>query len=275
MTGKRAKGNNRTYRIAGIGLVGAGLVAGTMAAAGAFAGESRNGAATGHLDAAKPAAPTIACPSVEGRLSKVPARAQAEVTRNLQLLVRQLSEANDRLARSQGEGGPDFVRNAILGPLESKRTATLNRIETAIGRVAQKPEGLEEFAPCSLDAADGAGKDGGGDGQTFGNDRNIAGATWAINCPDVASKLPRDIPAASQQGVSRELSNLQKEITEATDRLARSQAEGGPNFVRNAILGPLSNKRRSVINRIEIDIRREGGEPPAGLQQLAECQVNS
>lgn len=51
-----------------------------------------------------------------------------------------------------GQGGPAFIQNAILGPLADKRTATLNRIETAIGRNAVRPEGLEKFAPCSLNS---------------------------------------------------------------------------------------------------------------------------
>lgn len=80
----------------------------------------------------------------------VPASAQAEVSRNLELLDTQVGEANKRLADTVGQGGANFVQNAILGPLEDKRIATLNRIETAIGRTAAKPEGLEKLAPCTL-----------------------------------------------------------------------------------------------------------------------------
>lgn len=270
MTGKRVKGKYRKYRIAGAGLVGAGLIAGSLAAAGAFAGESSDKAAVGHVDAAQ----TIVCPSVQGQLPEVPARAQNEVTRNLQLLDKQLGEANDRLARSQGEGGPNFVRNAILGPLESKRTAALNRIETAIGRVATKPEGLEKFAPCSLSGEGGAGETAGGAGEAGGAGTTATRAAPTVNCPDVAGKVPSDIRPAARDGVS-ELTNLDREITEANDRLARSQGEGGPNFIPNAILNPLKKKRKWLIDRIEIDIRREGGTPPAGLEELAECQLSS
>jgi hypothetical protein len=80
----------------------------------------------------------------------VPASAQAEVTRELQGLQNQINEANKRLVDTVGQGGPNFVQNAILGPLADKRTAALNRIETAIGRAAAKPEGLERFATCQL-----------------------------------------------------------------------------------------------------------------------------
>ena len=83
-------------------------------------------------------------------VQNVPAGARAEVDRELANLNKQQAEANDRLRTSAGQGGPNFVQNAILGPLEDKRVASLNRIETAIGRIAAKPEGLERFATCSL-----------------------------------------------------------------------------------------------------------------------------
>src|SRR5688572_33387765 len=68
-------------------------------------------------------------------------------------LDKQIAEANNRLRTSAGQGGPNFVQNAIVGPLKDKRVAALNRIETAIGRVAAKPEGLERFAPCGVGTA--------------------------------------------------------------------------------------------------------------------------
>jgi len=94
-------------------------------------------------------AQTVQCPSVQGRLPAVPAAAQAEVTRNLALLDTQISEANNRLSRTADQGS-DFANNAILSPLESKRTATLERIEIAIGRVAARPTGLRSLASCTL-----------------------------------------------------------------------------------------------------------------------------
>ncbi|MDP4506446.1 hypothetical protein Q9G87_31070, partial [Nonomuraea sp. G32] len=55
------------------------------------------------------AAQSIVCPGVADKLPQIPATAQAEVDRNLALLDKQLQEANDRLARSVGQGGPNFV----------------------------------------------------------------------------------------------------------------------------------------------------------------------
>ncbi|MEO6085088.1 MAG: hypothetical protein ABIQ18_18445, partial [Umezawaea sp.] len=125
-----------------------------------LAGAGQAAPAAGNTGAAKPAATTtaaapaaggggaIACPSPV--IPAVPAGAQAEVTKELANLDNQIAEANKRLVDTKGQGGPNFVNNAILGPLKDKRVAALNRIETAIGRIAAKPEGLEQFAPCAL-----------------------------------------------------------------------------------------------------------------------------
>ncbi|MEV6493824.1 hypothetical protein AB0M20_35170, partial [Actinoplanes sp. NPDC051633] len=93
---------------------------------------------------------SISCPEVASRLPAIPARAQAEVDRNLALLETQLAEAERRLVTTKGQGGPNFVQNAILGPLKDKRGATIDRIAIAIGRSAEKPQGLESLAACSL-----------------------------------------------------------------------------------------------------------------------------
>ncbi|SFP67416.1 protein of unknown function [Actinomadura madurae] len=97
-----------------------------------------------------PAEQSITCPPVAAELPPVSVAARAEVDRNLALLDAQIAQANRRLARSAGEGGPNFVRNAILGPLKDKRLATLNRIATAIGRSGSRPSGLGRLAACSL-----------------------------------------------------------------------------------------------------------------------------
>ena len=125
---------------------GAGADAGDGAGAGA--GDGGDG---GDGDGDAVAAQRVSCPGVADALPEVPASAQAEVTRNLEQLERQIEEADARLARLavRPEGGPNFVRNAILGPLEDKRFATLERIAIAIGRTADRPEGLETLAPCT------------------------------------------------------------------------------------------------------------------------------
>jgi hypothetical protein len=218
----------------------------------------------------------ISCPDVAGQLPAIPARAQAEVQRNLDLLTTQITEANNRLVSTAGQGGPNFVQNAILGPLADKRTSTIDRIAIAIGRQGEKPQNLGGLAACSLggQANTGAGTvstaPAQGTGNT-GNTGNTGGNAGQISCPDVASQLPA-IPAQAQAEVQRNVDLLNTQITEANNRLVTSAGEGGPNFVQNAILGPLEDKRVATINRIATAIGRNA-DKPQGLDALAPCSL--
>ncbi|MGW5660706.1 hypothetical protein ACWEWG_11445 [Streptomyces sp. NPDC003758] len=284
-------------RVAIIGGAAAVVLSGAVIAGSALAGETSksNGART---LAAGPG--TITCQDVKSQLPAIPASAQAEVDRNLQLLDTQIAEANKRLVDTVGQGGPNFVNNAILGPLKDKRVATINRIATAIGRTAVKPQGLDALAPCTLNAGGAAsgggtntaapgamatqqaggknnngkagnGKAGNGNAGNAGKNGNAAGAAGTISCPDVKSKLPA-IPASAQAEVDRNLTLLDTQIAEAGKRLASSVGQGGPNFVQNAILGPLADKRKSTIDRIAIAIGRTSAKPQ-GLDSLAACTL--
>jgi hypothetical protein len=135
-------------RVTFIGGAAAVALSGTVIAGFALAGETSksNGAEARTL--AGPG--TITCPDVRSKLPAVPASAKAEVDRNLTLLNTQIQEANKRLVDTVGQGGPNFVQNAILGPLKDKRVSTVNRIATAIGRTAAKPQGLDSLAACTL-----------------------------------------------------------------------------------------------------------------------------
>jgi hypothetical protein len=227
------------------------------------------------------AAGQITCPDVASKLPAIPAQAQAEVQRNLELLNTQIAEANNRLVTSAGQGGPNFVQNAIVGPLKDKRVATINRIATAIGRNAAKPQGLDSLAACSQGGQAGAGaaapapaqnpaQGSGNTGNTGNSGQNgNAGNAGQISCPDVASKLPA-IPAQAQAEVQRNLQLLDTQIAEANNRLVTSVGQGGANFVQNAILGPLEDKRVATINRIATAIGRNAAKPQ-GLDALAAC----
>ena len=118
------------------------------------------------------------CPAVAPSLPAIPASAKAEVDRNLALLNTQIAEANKRLVDTVGQGGPNFVQNAILGPLKDKRVATINRIATAIGRTAAKPHGTRTpCAACTLNR--GRGRGGAGAAAT-GAERAGHGAGAAV-----------------------------------------------------------------------------------------------
>jgi hypothetical protein len=270
-------------RVAFIGGAAAVALSGAVIAGSALAGTpDKSDGTTNARTLSSPG--TITCPDVASKLPAVPASAKAEVDRNLALLQTQIQEANKRLVDTVGQGGPNFVNNAILGPLKDKRVATVNRIATAIGRTAAKPTGLDALAPCTLNAGGtntGSGKatsaasatprTAATQQQSTGSTGTSTSAVGAITCPDVASKLPA-IPASAQAEVSRNLTLLQTQIDEANKRLRTTVGQGGPNFVQNAILGPLADKRKSTIDRIAIAIGRTSTKP-TGLDSLAACTL--
>ncbi|MFF4050015.1 hypothetical protein ACFYZ5_25515 [Streptomyces chartreusis] len=267
-------------RVAFIGGAAAVALSGTVIAGFALAGETSRNGGTNARTLAGPG--TISCPDVRSKLPAVPATARAEVDRNLALLDTQIQEANKRLVDTVGQGGPNFVQNAILGPLKDKRVATVNRMATAIGRTAARPQGLEALAPCTLNAGGNAAaatpkatptKQAGGNAGTSGNAGNSGNtnAVGTISCPDVRSKLPA-VPATARAEVDRNLALLDTQIQEANKRLVDTVGQGGPNFVQNTILGPLKDKRVAAIDRIAISIGRTAAKPQ-GLNSLAACTL--
>ncbi|MEU6281496.1 DUF1996 domain-containing protein [Streptomyces sp. NPDC047028] len=93
-----------------------------------------------------------------------------------------------------------------------------------------------------------------------------------ISCPDVGQKLT-DVPNQARTEVAGELSTLDRQITEAYQRLSttrRAQAQDA-SFVQNTILGPLKDRRQAIIDRIQLEINRVGGNAPQSLDQLASC----
>ncbi|MFF7125058.1 hypothetical protein [Streptomyces sp. NPDC008240] len=273
-------------RVAIIGGAAAVVLSGAVIAGSALAGEpAKSGTTRTARTLADPG--TITCPDVKSKLPAVPASAKAEVDRNLALLQTQIQEANTRLKNTVGQGGPNFVNNAILGPLKDKRVSTIDRIAISIGRKGTRPTGLDALAPCTLNAggATGGGANAGGGqasasatpgkaaGQRSGGGAAAGGSTAAgtITCPDVASALPA-VPASAKAEVDRNLALLQTQIQEADTRLKNTVGQGGPNFVNNAILGPLKDKRVSTIDRIAISIGRTSAKP-TGLDSLAACTL--
>ncbi|WP_199834738.1 hypothetical protein, partial [Streptomyces sp. NRRL WC-3618] len=229
-------------RVGIIGGAAAVALSGAIIAGSALAGEtSKNNTSAQALT--KAAAATVNCPAVANKLPAIPASAKAEVDRNLALLNTQIAEANKRIVDTQGQGGANFVQNAILGPLKDKRVSTINRIATAIGRTAAKPVGLDALAACGLNGGAAAAQQP----QQGGN--NV------------------DAGKAGNNG------NAGNAIAEANKRLVDTVGQGGANFVQNAIVGPLKDKRVATINRIATAIGRTAAKP-VGLDALAACSVN-
>ncbi|MFY1622884.1 hypothetical protein ACN268_06735 [Micromonospora sp. WMMD735] len=233
------------------------------------------------------AAQTVNCPTPQ--IPAVPAQAAANVQAELANLDKQISEANARLAQQAAnpQGGANFINNAILGPLKDKRQAALDRIEIAFNRVGAQRPNLDNFAACGLNGAGagnagngnagaGNGNAGNGNGNAGNGNGNAgngnAGAARTVNCP--TPQIPA-VPAQAAANVQAELANLDKQISEANARLAQQAAnpQGGANFINNAILGPLKDKRQAALDRIEIAFNRVGAQRP-NLDNFAACGLN-
>ncbi|MEU3981970.1 DUF1996 domain-containing protein [Streptomyces sp. NPDC026672] len=105
------------------------------------------------------------------------------------------------------------------------------------------------------------------------NYTKAAGAQVAtISCPDVGQKLT-SVPGQARTDVDGELANLDRQITDAYQRLAttRDAQARDASFVQNDILQPLKERRSVIIDRIKLEITRVGGTTPAGLETLAGC----
>ncbi|MFD7993299.1 DUF1996 domain-containing protein [Streptomyces mexicanus] len=99
-----------------------------------------------------------------------------------------------------------------------------------------------------------------------------AGQVATISCPDVGQRLS-DVPGRARPEVDGELATLDRQITDAYERLAttRDAQARDASFVQNSVLGPLKDRRQAVVDRIELEIGRAGGTVPAGLDALTAC----
>lgn len=142
------------------------LGGGGLAAVNVYASAGEGSSAPSHGRNWQPVrqASTIDCPEVVNEIPEVPDPARAEVDRELAAMDTQITDAyrefadrKDRMARD-----PQLARNAVLDPLKARRAASIDRIATAIGRNAQRPEWLGSLAPCSLRADDDGGDEADG-----------------------------------------------------------------------------------------------------------------
>jgi len=188
----------------------------------------------------------IQCPTVRDKLPGVPAQAVNEVNRNLAELDRQISEGNERLVTTRGQGGKNFVDNAILGPLKAKRTAVLDRIGIAISRSAARPQGLEKLAGCTV-TGQAQTQNGQGNQNNQGGQGNQGGQNGGAAAPSAPAALP------DPQGPNLELPNNTGGIVRPAKVLieyrgnATSKVVAMPKFLR-ALTGDAKPISRGPAN---------------------------
>ncbi|PWK88077.1 uncharacterized protein DUF1996 [Lentzea atacamensis] len=89
-----------------------------------------------------------------------------------------------------------------------------------------------------------------------------------LECPDVASRLPEDVPNGAQAEIDRELANIEKVTDEAEKKLEQTKAQD----VNNIIVGPTREKRAAILNRMMLAFSRQGQQAP-DLNPAAACAV--
>lgn len=102
--------------------------------------------------------------------------------------------------------------------------------------------------------------------------RSAAAQVATIDCPDVGQRL-YDVPDRARGEVDGELATLDQQITEAYQRLAttRDAQAQDASYVQNAILQPLKDRRKAIIDRIQLEINRAGGSASEDLDTLSGC----
>ncbi|MEU5166379.1 DUF1996 domain-containing protein [Streptomyces mutomycini] len=209
---KRSTPANRAIAaLAALVLGGGGLAAVNVYAS---AGEGGAGPSPGRFQGAARQMSTIDCPDAGIALPDVPDGARPEVDRELAAMDTQITDAyrrfadrKDRIARD-----PALAENEVLGPLKSKRAASLDRIGIAVERAGGgRPQGLEGLAGCSLRADDEEGQGGGqgeepGDGQGGGQSDGQAqegNGPEASDFVDIESVRPDADRPRNRRGASR------------------------------------------------------------------------
>jgi hypothetical protein len=211
--------------------------------------------------------PMVTCPSVRKRLPAVPVGAKRAVDDRLDALDRGYAAANERMAT--GKGRIDArLNSSVLADLRAQRTTLIKGISDSIAAAGGgRTSGMISLVECDTDY----------DGMhaamrhTAASVKAGLAANQQVQCPTVRDKLP-GVPAAALDEVNRNLAELDRQISEANERLVTTRGQGGKNFVDNAILGPLKAKRTAVLDRIGIAISRRAARPQ-GLEKLAGCTV--
>ncbi|ATW48150.1 DUF1996 domain-containing protein [Streptomyces peucetius] len=114
---------------------------------------------------------TIDCPEVVNSIKEIPDDQRLAVDRELATLDSQITTYYQRFADNKERVQSDrtFAQNQILSPLKNERQVVIQRIVSLIDRSAERPQGLEATAPCTLRGDD---NDQNNDGDQNNNDQN-------------------------------------------------------------------------------------------------------
>ncbi|WP_199514113.1 DUF1996 domain-containing protein [Nucisporomicrobium flavum] len=212
--------------------------------------------------------PTVTCPRVRDRLPAVPAGARQAVLARLRSLDEATARADERMANSRGRIDAR-ANDALLASLRTERARLIKGISDSITAGGGRSSGLVSLVECdvSYDGMHAAMR------HTAAEVKARTVASAQVRCPTVRDKLP-GVPAPAVAEVDRNLAELDRQIAEADERLVTTRGQGGPDFVANAVLGPLNARRTAVLDRIATAIGRHA-DRPRNLGALATCTVDA
>lgn len=87
-----------------------------------------------------------------------------------------------------------------------------------------------------------------------------------VECPDVASNLPEEVPDQAEGQVETELGTMDAQVEDANAKLATAQNPQAD------VLAPLAEQRKTSLDKVASAIDTTA-ERPAGLENLAACVV--
>jgi hypothetical protein len=93
-----------------------------------------------------------------------------------------------------------------------------------------------------------------------------------VECPDVASQLPEEVPEAAAAEVGKQLDALDTQNVEADKKLEAAPEKAASDAAAGEIIDPLTVRRKGSIAKIE-DAMAKSGAQPANLGRLAQCAV--
>ncbi|MFI6095481.1 DUF1996 domain-containing protein [Lentzea sp. NPDC051213] len=93
-------------------------------------------------------------------------------------------------------------------------------------------------------------------------------AAARLECPDVASLLPEDVPDGAQAEVDKGLADVEKVTEEAEKKVDATKAQDRDA----AIVGPVREKRAAILNKMMQAFSKQGKQAP-DLNAAAACEI--
>jgi hypothetical protein len=97
-------------------------------------------------------------------------------------------------------------------------------------------------------------------------------AVPTVECPDIASQLPADVPEAATAEVENQLLALDAQNAAADKKLEAAPQKAATGAAAAEVVDPLTEQRKASLGKIEEAVAKNGGQAP-NMDALAPCAV--